>query len=47
MMFYVFESTDRYGSRKRVVYGHLKSALRHAWLCKKLPKIQRNANKVW
>lgn len=46
-MFYVFESIDEHGSRKRIIYERLKSALRYAWLCKKLPKIQRDANKIF
>lgn len=45
-MFYIFESIDKYGSRKRIVYSHLGNALRHAIRFKKLPKIQRDANDV-
>lgn len=45
-MSYIFESTDKYGSRKRVVYGRLGNALRYAIRFKKLPKIQRDANDI-
>lgn len=44
MMFYVFETIDKHGSRRRIVYSHLKNALNHILRFKKLPKIRRNAN---
>lgn len=43
-MFYVFESIDKHGSRRRIVYNRLKNALYHAIRFKKIPKIQRDAN---
>lgn len=45
-MVYVFESIDKNGSRKRIVYGGLKNALRHIIRYKKIPKIRSNANDI-
>lgn len=43
-MTYVFESIDKIGSRKRIIYGCLRNALRYALRAKRLPRLRRDAN---
>ena len=45
-MCYVFETIDKYGSRKRLVYSHLRSAMQHFWRFKTLPRLQHDANNL-
>ena len=45
-MCHVFETIDKYGSRKRLVYSHLRSAMQHFWRFKTLPRLQHDANNL-
>lgn len=45
-MCYIFESIDRNGSQKRIIYNRFRSALWHSWCYKCFPKIKRDANDI-
>lgn len=46
-MYYVFESRDRCGSRRRVIYSRLAGALRHACCTHRLPRFTMAPNRFW
>lgn len=46
-MYYIFESRDRHGSHRRVIYSRLASALRHACRIRCLPKLTTTPNRFW